>query len=141
MSQSTRIFGNMIATCSIGGVSYLLVCENTEVKFENNTQKAEALKDAWEYPIGIRGKWSASGSFFISTDTVSGEGGPGGTLWTKALANLSVPVIVKDNAISGAGNTLSGNALITTATQSIGDNAQTIKIEMMGQGPLTSAIA
>lgn len=141
MSQSTRLFGAYIAAVSIGGTSFLAVCETIDVEFENNTQKATALKDPWEYPVGIRGKWSAKGKFFISTASTSGEGGPGGTLWTTALANAQVTFSAKDNAVSGAGNTLSGSAIITNCSQAIADDAQAISVTLMGQGPLTSVIA
>lgn len=141
MSQSTRIFGVHLVTCSIGGTAFDLVCESAQVTFDNVNQQANALKDAWEYPIGIRGKWSLTGKFFISTANTSGEGGPGGTLWTKALANAQVAVSLKDNVVSGGGNTLSGNGLITQCTQDIPDGPQTISVTVTGQGALASSIA
>ena len=141
MSQSTRIFGAYIAAYNIGGTSFLAVCESGEVSWEYVTQMATALNDLAEYPIGIREKWQASGNFFISTANTSGEGGPGGTLWTKALAKAQVAVSIKDNAVSGAGNTLSGNGLITRNVQKIADSAQTIACTITGQGVLSSSIA
>lgn len=141
MAQSTRIFGAALATCSIGGTSYVLSAERITIKFENDTQKATALKDGWEYPVGIRGKWSSTATFFINTSSTTGEGGPGGTLWTKALANAQVAFSCTDNEVSGAVNTLSGSAIITECEQAIGDEAQKINVTLMGQGALTSTIA
>ncbi len=141
MSQSTRIFGAYISALSIGGVSYLAVCQEFEVTWEYDTQEAVALNDVSHYPIGIRDKWTGTGKFFISTANTSGEGGPGGTLWTRALAKTQVAVSMKDNSVAGAGNTLSGNALITKCTQREDDNAVVVDISLTGQGELSSSIA
>lgn len=141
MSQSTRIFGAHLSGITIGGTSFLAVCEKVTLKWDNDTQKATALKDAYEYPIGIRGKWQLSGTFFISTANTAGEGGPGGVLWTKALANAQVAVSLVDNTVTGGINTLSGNGLITECEQLIADNAQQIQVTIMGQGALASSIA
>lgn len=141
MSQSTRLFGSYISGVTIGGTSFLAVSKSIEEDWEYLTQMATALKDAAEYPIGIREKWSVTGVFYISTANTSGEGGPGGSLWTKALAKATVAVSFVDNATSGAGNTISGNALITRCRQTIQDQAQEINITLSGQGVLSSAIA
>jgi hypothetical protein len=141
VSQSTRIFGAHLSTTSIGGTSYVGVCEAGELTWEYGLQQAVALLDADEYPIGIRGKWSYTGTFFISTAATSGEGGPGGTLWTKALAKAQVALSLKDNAVAGGGNTLSGSGIISNLVQTINDAPQTIKITITGQGAIASTIA
>lgn len=141
MSQSTRLFGTMIVTLSIGGTSYIAVCSNFELDWDYETQEARALQDTSRYPIGLIDGWTGTGTFYVSTASTSGEGGPGGTLWTKALAKTQVAVTYKDNGISGAGNTLSGNALITRARQASPFGPLTIDLTLTGQGPLASAIA
>jgi hypothetical protein len=141
MSQGTRLFGAYINGVTIGGTSYLAVCESASIEYEFKTQMATALRDVWEYPVGIREKWKVTGKFFISTAATSGEGGPGGTLWTKALAGIQIAVSLVDNAVTGGINTLSGNGIITTATQAFGEGPQTIDVTITGQGPLASAIA
>jgi hypothetical protein len=146
MAAQNRLYGHMIATFSIGGTSYLAVCENAEMTFEPDIKTAIALKDDWETPHNNRGKWSGRGTFFISTVNTSGEGGPGGTLWTQALgqvqqSGLGAAIVFKDNGTSGAGNSLTGNALISNLTQKVMDGPQTYDVTLMGQGALASAIA
>jgi hypothetical protein len=143
MSQSTRLFSAYITTLSFGGVSYLAVCKSFKVSAERGTGQAEALVDAWEYPVALRGKWSGTGDFFISTAATSGEGGPGGTFWTTFLANTQQALIFKDNSVSGAGNTLAGNGVITSIEENLGGplEATVLTITLTGQGAITSTIA
>lgn len=141
MSQSTRTFGTMIATLTINSVSYIAVCQNFEIQGAWRTGQAEALLDEWDYPVGLRRNWQGTGDFFISTANTSGEGGPGGTLWTLFLDGAQVPVVFKDNAVSGAGNTFNGNALIEDIRQRMAIDPVVVTITLRGQGALTSSIA
>ena len=54
MAQADRIYGHMFGEVTIGGTTYTLDCESFELSAEFDARPAVALRDTWEYPIGIR---------------------------------------------------------------------------------------
>ena len=116
-----------VSVFTIGGTAYLGDLENATLTVNVDSEEAKGIADEWNYAWATAKGWTIEADTFVATTAA--------TLTDAASGDALVTV-----AFTSGGNTYSGNALIKSATHSVGRaSLQRQKFSLEGQGALTIA--
>jgi hypothetical protein len=135
-----RLFGVDVAVFAVtpqegayAGTAYNLLgqFQNLSVEFDADTQDNAAVQDLWDHPVIKRQRWHIP-----VTTVVEGFDATPNAYHIARFVGLQVFVII-DNTTNG-GVRWSGYALVLNFRQQMGEGAQTLSFDLVGQGELAA---